>query len=131
MPIELLQVLLALLLGFAYFTIFAVVANLELGTDYTAGPRDHAPAKPMSKGCARLHRAHQNFVETFPMFAAAMIVAHLAGAADNAVVTAGWVYLIARVVYLPAYWSGVPYLRSLVWSVATLAILFVVVWILL
>ena len=32
--------------------------------------------------------------------------------------TGAWVWLIARVVYVPLYAFGVPYVRSLVWLVA-------------
>ena len=70
----------------------------------------------------RLERALRNFVETFPLFAAAVLIAHVAN-------THGWMtewgvqlYFGARVAYLVLYAAGVFLLRSLVWNVATLGI---------
>ena len=34
----------------------------------------------------------------------------------------GWIWFGSRVVYLPAYASGIRWLRSIVWGVATIAI---------
>ncbi|MEL6747590.1 MAG: MAPEG family protein, partial [Pseudomonadota bacterium] len=110
------------LLAFVYFTVFAVRVNIELGVGYTAGPRD-AAHKPLSTVTGRLSRAYSNHVETLPWFAATFIVAHLAMPGDGFVVACGWVYLAARVLYLPAYVTNFPFVRSSVWAVATGAIL--------
>lgn len=126
MAIELQQVLLALVLAYVHFAVYAVIANLELGTKYTAGPRD-CPPPDMSVGCGRLKRAYENFLETLPWFAIAVFAAHLAGKADDVVVLCGWTYLAARVVYVPAYWLGIPWVRSMIWLAATGAILVIVV----
>jgi uncharacterized MAPEG superfamily protein len=73
----------------------------------------------------RLERALHNFVETFPLFAAAVLTAHVAA-------THGWMtewgaqlYFWARVVYLALYAAGIFLLRSLVWNVATLGIVLI------
>ena len=39
------------------FVLFAVPANLELGTRYTSGPRDKAPERPVSTLTGRLQRS--------------------------------------------------------------------------
>lgn len=121
MAIELKQVLLAVLLAFAHFVIFAVRANRELGVGYTTGPRDEPP-RGLSQTTERLRRGFANYVETLPWFAFAAIVTHLAGKADDVSRLAGWVYLIARVGYLPAYVVHVPLVRSTLWAIATGAI---------
>ena len=70
----------------------------------------------------RLERVLRNFVETFPLFAAAVLIAHVTN-------THGWMtewgvqlYFGARVAYLVLYAAGVFLLRSLVWNAATLGI---------
>lgn len=125
MAIELQQVLYALLLALAHLAVFAVAANLELGVRYTTGPRDEPP--DLSKKCARLGRAYENYLETLPWFIAAVVVTHLAGKVDEVTIWAGWAYLGARVMYVPAYYSGVPLLRSIIWSVAAGAIFLIVI----
>jgi len=73
----------------------------------------------------RLARALRNFVETFPLFAAAVLIVHVAG--RNSWMTAWGVqlYLWGRVGYLALYAAGVFLLRSLTWDVATLGIVLV------
>ncbi|MEO1794025.1 MAG: MAPEG family protein [Pseudomonadota bacterium] len=121
MPAELTQILIAVVLVAGHFVPFAVIANRDLGTDYTTGPRD-APMTGLSNIGGRLQRAYQNYLESLPWFIAVMLVAHLTERADSFVIIAGWTYLAARIAYVPAYVSSTGYLRSAVWMVATGAI---------
>ena len=43
---------------------------------------------------------------------------------DTLTAIAAWVWLGARVLYLPLYWAGIPKVRTLVWGVSLLALLF-------
>ncbi len=63
------------------------------------------------------------FLETFPFFAAAAIAVVVAGRGNDTTALAAQAYFWARVVYLPLYAAGVPYVRSLVWLVSLLSIL--------
>ncbi|MNT66857.1 MAPEG family protein [compost metagenome] len=47
----------------------------------------------------------------------------VAGRGSDTTALAAQVYFWARVVYLPLYAAGIPYVRSLVWLVSILAIL--------
>lgn len=71
----------------------------------------------------RLQRAQANFLETFPFFAAAAIAVVVADRGNDTTALAAQAYFWARVVYLPLYAAGVPYVRSLVWLVSLLSIL--------
>lgn len=126
MAVELTQLLFAVLLAFGHLVVYGVVANLELGVGYTAGPRDEPPTG-LSMRAQRIGRAFSNYLETLPWFAIAVIVAHLGQRIDDVVITCGWVYLVARVLYLPIYVIDIPYTRSAVWAVATGAILTIVI----
>jgi uncharacterized MAPEG superfamily protein len=121
MTAELWILLWAALLGFLHILLAAMAWTGEVGLKYNAGPRD-APRETSGVLTGRLKRAQANFFETFPLFAAAILVAVVAGETGG---HAGWgalVYLGARVVYLPLYALGVPVLRSLVWAVSIIGI---------
>lgn len=80
------------------------------------GNRDNVPK--MSVVAARLDRAKNNMLEALPIFLALALLALVKGGDTNEVANAALVFFIARVVYVPAYVSGVPVVRSLVWLVS-------------
>jgi uncharacterized MAPEG superfamily protein len=104
----------------------SVVRSREAGIGYNASARD-GPAPPPGKVTARLLRAQNNLFETLPVFAFAIIITHLAGRDGPLTVWGAWIYLIARLVYLPVYAAGIPFIRSLVWMVSLLGIVLVMV----
>ena len=121
----------AALLQCIQFALMAIPANLELGVDKTASPRDlDRLGKPMiellSPKTARLARAMNNHFEALILFGIAITVISLADK-TNAITTAcAYTYLGARVLYIPAYYFGWTPWRSYIWFVgffATLAIL--------
>ncbi len=79
------------------------------------GSRDNQPKLSVVAG--RLDRAKNNMLEALPIFLALALLALVKGGDTREVAHAASIFLIARVVYVPAYVSGVPLLRSLVWLV--------------
>ncbi len=79
------------------------------------GDRDRPPE--MTVVANRLDRAKRNMQEALPLFLALALLALIKGRDTAAVTQAALIFLIARAVYVPAYVSGVPVLRSLVWLV--------------
>jgi uncharacterized MAPEG superfamily protein len=69
----------------------------------------------------RADRAYMNAVETFAPFAALVIVAHLAG---NAEATAFWAvsYFWLRLAHAVVYLLGMPYVRTLIFTLGYVAI---------
>lgn len=61
--------------------------------------------------------AHQNSLEAFPMFAAALSVALWSGAEAHTVNSFSLVFVLARVFYTLSYWANIHLLRSVSWSV--------------
>jgi uncharacterized MAPEG superfamily protein len=104
----------------------AVLRNGETGIGFNAGPRD-APAPPPRKLTGRLMRAQSNLFETLPVFAAAILIAHVAGREGVMTHWGALIYIVARVIYLPLYAAGVPFLRSLVWAVSFIGIILVLI----
>ncbi len=81
------------------------------------GPRDNPPE--MTILAARLDRAKNNLLEAFPFFLGlAMLDLVKLGDSTPLAVDGAMVFLIARIAYVPAYVSGVPLLRSVIWMVA-------------
>src|SRR5262245_13360600 len=124
MTLELKMLSLSIVLGLVQIVLASHAASLQRGYVWTSSSRDEAvPA--LTGAAGRLGRALQNFVETFPLFAAAVLTAH-------AVATHTWMtewgvqlYFWSRVAYLALYAAGVFLLRSLAWNVATVGIILV------
>jgi uncharacterized MAPEG superfamily protein len=64
---------------------------------------------------SRANAAQQNAFEAFPLFAAAVLVAHQLGAPQARVDLLAEIFIGARVAYLVAYLADQAILRSLVW----------------
>ena len=92
---------------------------------WAAGPRDDP--KPLSGVAARLDRAFKNYMETFPLFAAAVIVAYLAAKLGPLTLWGSGLYVGARALYPVLYASGISHVRSLVWGVAMVGLVMVIV----
>jgi len=66
----------------------------------------------------RAYWAQLNAFEAFPLFAAAVIIAHLAGAAQATIDGLAVAFVVLRVLYTLAYIYDRPTLRSLLWVAA-------------
>jgi uncharacterized MAPEG superfamily protein len=121
MTLELKMLALSIVLGLVRVVLASHAASLQRGYVWTASSRDEGV--PALTGVAgRLARALQNFVETFPLFAAAVLMAHVAGRQGWMTEWGVHLYFWGRIVYLIFYAAGVFLLRSLVWNVATMGI---------
>ena len=121
MTAELTALTLAALLQVCQYLVFAVPANLELTPEYTSSPRDLPPPRPRSKVTARLQRALNNHFEGLILFTIAVVVVTLSHQSSTLTATCGWLYLAARLAYIPAYAFGFSPWRSIIWSVGFLA----------
>ncbi|MFN3878717.1 MAG: MAPEG family protein [Brevundimonas sp.] len=117
MTTELTYLALTLILALVQIFLPAGARTVEFGSKWNAGPRDETPAakKPLT---GRLERAEANLFETLPLFIGAVLIAHVIGAAGPLTLWGTALYFWARVVYVPLYAFGVPYVRSLVWVVS-------------
>ncbi|MDO4640933.1 MAG: MAPEG family protein [Neisseria sp.] len=72
---------------------------------------------------ARANAAQQNGYEVFPPFAAAVIIAHVTGGADQLTINV-WalLFVLSRIVYIWAYISDKSLLRSVIFNVNALCI---------
>ncbi len=101
-------------------------ATRELGLPYNAGARD-AGRKAQGVVAGRAARALANFLETYPAFvglALALVVAQKSGGLGAA---GAAVWFWARVVYLPLYLAGVPYVRGLAWGASLVGLVLMLI----
>ena len=124
MTLELKMLALSIVLGLVQIVLASHAASLQRGYVWTASSRDEAVPK-LSGVAGRLERALQNFVETFPLFAAAVLTAHVADRHNWMTEWGVQSYFWALGAYLGLYAAGVFLLRSLVWNVAALGIVLV------
>ena len=83
--------------------------------------------EPLRGVAGRLDRALKNYLETFPLFAAVVLAAHVADRHSALTRWGAQLYFWGRVAYLPLYAAGIPLVRSLVWDVAAVGILLLLV----
>lgn len=82
LPMELLGLVAAAVLGFAHIVLASHCASWQRGYRWSAGPRDE-PLPPLSGVAGRLARASANFQETFPFFAAAVLAVLIVNAQSS------------------------------------------------
>ncbi len=61
--------------------------------------------------------AHQNQIESFPLFAAGILVVAATGVESTAITYLSMSYILARVLYIYLYIKDIATLRSIAWSV--------------
>lgn len=96
----------------------------QYGADWNIGARDE-PMPPLEPHAARVKRAQDNLLETFPIAVIALFGVVLAGRTSDLTTIGAWIWLAARVVYLPIYWAGIKGLRTVVFLISLTSLLMV------
>jgi uncharacterized MAPEG superfamily protein len=109
-----------------YIALQGQLATAERGLGWNAGARD-GEAKPLGKFAGRAERALKNFQETYPAFAALALGLAVSGRSGGLGETGALLWIAARVVYIPLYLFGVPYIRSLAWTASLLGLVLMLV----
>jgi len=108
----------------AEWCVFAVVALylLTIVPVKWIGARQYDNAQPRDPAFyqdairARALGAHQNGIEAFPFFAAAVLLAEFRAAPQNLVNELAVLFLIVRIAYVLTYVGNRPRLRSILWN---------------
>ena len=111
------------LLGLVHLSVASFAFKAQVGNAYSVGARDEN-IQPTGIA-ARLQRAQWNFLETFPVFAALVLIAHVSGEAGYWSLLGGRIYLVGRILFLPLYALGIPWLRTFSWNIATIGLVMV------
>jgi len=117
MPVELRIAAFGALLLFIHIFAAVHLKTRQYGAKWNMGARDETQP-PLDPLPARLSRAQANFLETFPIA--------ITGRTSASTALGGWIWLGARVVYLPLYAAGVPIIRTLTWTVSIVGLAMVI-----
>jgi uncharacterized MAPEG superfamily protein len=125
MTADLWALLAALLLLTVQLATASVLTLRQLGGAWVAGTRDEPREATGISG--RFVRAHRNLLEIFPQFMAALFLVHAAAHAAGSLSAVGaWLFVIARLAYVPAYAFARAGVRPLCWLAAWVGIALIV-----
>ena len=93
----------------------------QYGRKWNVGARDEAlpPPTPVT---GRTMRAQANFEETFPIAIVALFGVVLANRTSELTALGGWIWLGARIIYLPLYAFGVPVIRTVAFVISMIGL---------
>ena len=125
-PVELKLLLAAVIIGIVQI-VWAAVAGSGGARDtaWLMGPRDDP--RPVSGVAGRLDRALKNFLETFPLFAAALLACVAVGKLGPLTLYGSVLYVVGRALFVPVYAAGLPLVRTIVWAASMVGLIMVVV----
>jgi uncharacterized MAPEG superfamily protein len=121
MAVELRILALGALLLFIHVFVAIRFKTAQYGRSWNVGARDEA-LPPPNEMTGRTARAQANFQETFPIAIVALLGVVLAGKASATTALGGWIWLGARVVYLPLYMAGIRVVRTIVWTIGMIGL---------
>jgi uncharacterized MAPEG superfamily protein len=124
MPIELLILALGAVLLIIHIIAAVQFKTKQYGRKWNVGARDET-LPPLDPLAGRLARAQANFQETFPVAIVALLGVVLAQRTSEWTALGGWIWLGARVVYLPLYAAGIPVIRTIVWTIGLVGLVMV------
>ncbi|AOF96526.1 MULTISPECIES: MAPEG family protein [unclassified Sphingobium] len=93
----------------------------QYGPRWNMGARDEK-LPPLHPLAGRLTRAQANFQETLPIAMVALIGVVLADRTSDTTALGAWIWLGARLAYLPVYALGIPMIRTLIFLVSLIGL---------
>jgi len=124
MTADLWALIAAMLLAVVQLTLSSVLTLRQLGGAWVAGSRDEP--REVTGISGRFVRAHRNLLEIFPQFVAALFLVHAAHAAGSLSAIGAWLFVIARLLYVPAYAFAPRGVRPICWLAAQAGIFMIV-----
>ena len=115
----------AVVLGLVHAVATGQFTTLQHGLRYGLSPRDEP--KSLTGIGARIQRAFANYMQTFPFFAAAVLMAHVAGRHSWLTITGAQLYFWSRLIYVPLYAAGIPVARTVAFVLALIGIILILV----
>jgi uncharacterized MAPEG superfamily protein len=122
---DIVWLVIAVILAVVHLVGAAQAAERQRPPGWNVGPRDEPFVATGAAG--RLDRAYRNFMETFPLFAAALLAVVVQSKSGVLSHIGAIVYVVARIVYVPLYTFAVTYIRSLVWLISMIGIVLVII----
>jgi len=122
MTTELRLLLATVILGLLQLITVSHLISFQYGYRWAASNREQ-PVPPLRGLANRVDQATTNFLETFPFFAALVLVAHLTDREGTLTLWGAHLYFWGRIGYLLAAVAGFGLLRSMLfWNTALIGI---------
>lgn len=99
-----------------------IVGQVQTNGFLSAGNYKDPTPRDVPLWVQRANRVHINSVETFAPFAALVLVAHLSGGANAMTAIWAMVFFWARVAHAIIYMVGIPYLRTIAFTIGFIAV---------
>ena len=103
----------SVILGLVHLIVDSHLISFQYGYRWTASSREQ-PVPPLRGVANRVDQAYTNFMETFPLFAVVVLVAHLADCHNALTLWGAQLYFWGRVGYVLAAATGLGLVRSMV-----------------
>lgn len=123
MSLELNLLVWSVVLAFAQMLVAVLGATQQVGLPKLAGNRDDLPA--IESWAGRAQRAHHNMLESLVLFAALVLIAHVAGRTNAMTALGAQLFFWARLAYAVIYVAGVPWLRTGVWFISIIGLILI------
>ena len=125
MPVEIRIAAYGALLLFVHIFIATRYKTAQYGRAWNVGARDEelTPANVMT---GRTARAQANFAETFPIAIVALLGVVIAQRTSANTALGGWIWLGARIAYLPLYMAGIKVVRTVAYTVSIVGLAMVI-----
>ena len=125
MPVEIRIAAYGALLLFVHIFMATRYKTAQYGRAWNVGARDEElpPANVMT---GRTARAQANFAETFPIAIVALLGVIIAERTSANTALGGWIWLGARIAYLPLYMAGIKVVRTVAYTVSIVGLAMVI-----
>lgn len=110
-------------LGLVHISGQSFALKLAVGNRWTVGARDEPADAGIIAG--RWQRALDNFLESFPLFAAVLLLAIATERTGVLTSSGALIYLLGRTAYLPAYLAGIAWVRTFIWQISMIGLVLV------
>ena len=121
---DLTYLVLAAILTFVQVVIAVLGCMMQVGLPKLAANRDDVPAQ-FEGWVGRAVRAHRNMLENLVLFAILVLVAHVAGRANEMTALGAMLFFYGRLAYTIIYLAGVPWVRTAAWAVSVVGLVLI------
>ena len=112
---------LSVVLWLVHVLVQATFGNTQLPSRYLLSSRDE-PAKARGVLYGRACRAFANYLENFTPFVAVALALMVTQRTGGAGAIGATIWILAHIVYLPIYVSGIIYVRTIVWGISIIGL---------
>ena len=122
MTAELIMLFWAVALTFLQVIATVILCNIQASPTELAGNRDTFAPEGIA---GRASRAHRNMLENLPLFAALVLIVHVAGLSSDTSILGAQIFVIARLAFAIIYIIGIPWIRTAAFLISVVGLVMV------